>query len=125
LAKLPNARDRELAAAWLADAVKDDYTAILAASDVQVSPPKPAINMLGYPQTERLLIYLTLADSTFAAIMLASTGSGLDDIDMQIDTGFQQTPNKNRPPVGYQNQGTSLTRPCWCWDVNGRSGNTP
>ena len=116
LAKLPNARDRELAATWLADAAKDDYTAILAAADVQVYPPPPAISMVGYSQTARLLADMVLTDSMFEAIMRHSTGSGLGEIDLQIDSGFQQTP-KEKAPVGYQNQGTSLTRPCWCLEV--------
>ena len=118
LAKLPDARSRDLAIAWLADAEKDDYTAILAAAEVPVTPPKPEINMVGHPQTARLLTYATLTDSMLAALMIPGTGAGLDEIDIQIDSGFQQTPflkeKKDDTPGGYQNQGTSLTRPCWC-----------
>ena len=125
LAKLPDDRSRELAIAWLADAARDDYTAILAAAEAPVLPPNPAINMVGHPQTARLLTYTTLTDSMFDALTIASTGTSLDRIDIQIDAGFEQTPKepppKDEPPKGYQNQGTSLTRPCWCWDIpNGR-----
>jgi hypothetical protein len=108
VAKLPDDRTRELATTWLADAAKDDYTAILAAADVQTPPPMPAVNIVGSPGTDRLLSYLTMTDSAFDAIMaLGGTGSSNASIDIQTDSGFRQTPIF---PMGYQNQGI-LIRP--------------
>jgi len=108
LALLPDDSGRKLATTWLAAAADDDYTAILAAAEVQVEPPMPAVNMAGFPQTERLLTYLSISDSAFDALLIAGTGS---DRIWQADAGIEQTP---LPVVGYQNQGTSLTRAWWC-----------
>jgi len=118
LAELPDDSSRKLATAWLAAAAGDDYTAILAAAEVSVVPPMPAINMAGYPQTARLLTYLSVSDSAADALGIAGTGSSLSTVDIQIDAGIQQTPvPERRPIVGYQNQGTSLTNACWCRDA--------
>ena len=115
LAKLPDDRSRGLAAKWLADAARDDYAAVLASADVQVEPPMPAINLVGLAQVERLLAYMEMSGSAFEALMVSGTGSSASSIDIQIDSGFQQTPLVAKPlPVGYQNQGMNLRRPCWC-----------
>ena len=103
VSKLPDDRSRELATVWLADAARGDYTAILAAADVQVASPKPAIGFEGRAELDRLLSYLGMMDSAFDAIVAANvTGSSLSTIDILIDAGFQQT------PLGYQNQGTRI-----------------
>ncbi|MCL1919845.1 MAG: hypothetical protein FWG50_02020 [Kiritimatiellaeota bacterium] len=121
LALLPDATGRELAVGWLAAAAQDDYTDILAAAEAPIAPPMPAINMVGLPQTARLLAYMTLADSAEGALLIPGTGAGMFEIDIQHDAGIQQTPFSTVPTaptvppiVGYQNQGMSLTRPCWC-----------
>jgi len=111
LALLPDESNRKLATTWLAAAAEDDYTAILAAAEVPVGPPMPTINMVGFPQTERLLTYLSISDSAFDALLVAGTGSGIWSDYQVVDGGIQQTP---LPVVGYQNQGTSLTRAWWC-----------
>jgi len=120
LALLPDDNSRSLAAAWLADAMKGDYAALLAAADVPVTPPPPAINMSGHPQTARLLTYLAIMDSSFDALVVSGTGSSMSTVDVQIDSNIQQTPIPQI--VGYQNQGTSLRKPCWCVErvVDGR-----
>jgi len=128
LALLPDDRSRGLAAKWLADAASDNYSGILAAAEIEIAPPMPAINMLGYPQVARLLAYLGMTDSAFEALVLAGgMGSSQDMVDMQIDAGFQQTPLPVGPvgPGGYQNQGLSVwgstgtsgsgSSPAWCW----------
>lgn len=118
VAQLPES-NRNKAATWLAAAANDDYTAILAAAEVQTTPPMPAINLAGYPQTERLLTYLSVSDSALDALLIAGTGSNVYTVNDQIDRGIQQTPLPVPAPdviVGYQNQGMSLTRPCWCRD---------
>ena len=116
LAELPDDSGRRLATAWLAAAADDDYTAILAAAEIQTTPPMPAINMAGYPQTARLLTYLSVSDSTLDALEIAATGTSLSAVDIQIDSGIQQTPFLGGRIVGYQNQGMSLTAACGCRD---------
>jgi len=110
LAKLPENRSRELAAGWLADAAKGDYTAILAAAEVLAKPPLPAINLVGYPETERLLATFLASDTlSLDTITGGGTGSSAEAIDIQVDAGINQTPLIM--PRGYANQGTSLLPP--------------
>ena len=125
LALLPE-RSRGLVEKWLADAARDDYSGILAAAEFDTAPPMPAINMLGYPHTARLLAYLGMTDSAFDAIIAAGgLGSSLDSVDIQIDYGFQQTPalppGSQKKPIGYQNQGIRIVEVRdgnhWGWPV--------
>jgi len=118
LAELPDDSSRKLATVWLAAAAEGDYTAILAAAEVSVVPPNPAINMAGFPQSARLLTYLSVSDSAGDAFEVAGTGSSLIWMDSHVDIGIHQTPGGI---VGYQNQGTSLIRACWCRGNTSRS----
>jgi len=112
VALLPDESGRRLATTWLAAAANDDYTAILAAAEVLTTPSAPAINMAGYPQTARLLAYLSISDSALDAFAATGTGTGGPySVEIQIDAGIQQTPlPKVDSIVGYQNQGIRLTR---------------
>jgi len=124
LALLPD-RDRELVAKWLADAARDDYAGIMAAAEFDIVPPRPAINLLGYPHTARLLAYLGMMDAFEALTLAGGLGSSLDSVDIQIDYGFQQTPalppGRQKKPVGYQNQGIRIVEVRegnrWGWPV--------
>jgi len=123
LLALLDERSRGPVATWLADAARDDYTAILAAAEVDIVPPAPAVNMLGYPQVSRLLGYLNMTDSAFEALMLAGgLGTGYDAEQIQLGNDYQQVPLPRvitpEPPGGYQNQRLRLVnggRTVWWW----------
>ncbi|MCL2103833.1 MAG: hypothetical protein FWH21_02045 [Kiritimatiellaeota bacterium] len=117
LALVPE-RSRELTVKWLTDASRDDFEGILAAAEIDITPPTPAINMLGYPHVARLLANLAMTEKAMDALLVArGLGSSLDSVDIQLGYGFQQIPARGQggrqPPVGYQNQGLSL------WGMSG------
>lgn len=109
LAQLPDDASRKLAAEWLAKASDGEYDEILAAADAAAKPPAPAINLVGYPETQRLLPVFLASDSFLSALALAGgTGASITSIDIQVDTGINETPlmrRKDEEPIKpYQNQ---------------------